>query len=61
MASIYVQFSDATEKIITSVFSCEQDPSMWPNQGIVDSTDSRYAEFFNSVDAVARMSVPAPG
>lgn len=42
---MYVQFSDSTEAEIISAFGCPQDPVVWPNQGIVDTTDVRWETF----------------
>lgn len=47
MASIFVSFTDSTETVIGSSFTCPQDPSVWPYQGAVQDTDSRYQAFIN--------------
>ncbi|MHC8295311.1 tail fiber assembly protein [Pseudomonas sp. LB3P58] len=47
MTDIYVQFSDETQTVITSVFGCPQDPAYWPNQGVVQDNDQRYLDFLN--------------
>lgn len=47
MAIAYVQFSDATETKIISVFTNPQDPEQYPNQGIIEDSDQRYIDFFN--------------
>ncbi|MFM0173184.1 hypothetical protein PQR33_28105 [Paraburkholderia sediminicola] len=44
---MYVAFSDATEAVISSVFSCAQDDSAHPFQGSVTASDPRYATFYN--------------
>lgn len=44
---VYVQFSDATETDVVSVYSSPQDSTAHPNQGTVDSTDPRYVAFVN--------------
>lgn len=47
MATVFVQFTDATETVIASVFGCPQDSSAYPNQAIVDSSDARYQAYIN--------------
>lgn len=42
---MYVQFSDSAQTKIISVFSCPQDPAIYPNQAEVDATDERYVAF----------------
>lgn len=46
---MYVQFTDETKTKICSIFDCPQDPEVWPNQGEVDESDSRYQAFLNPV------------
>lgn len=41
MGTIFVQFADATESVIVSIFSCEQDPNAHPFQGVVALDDDR--------------------
>lgn len=41
----YVQFSDNSETVITSVFGCPQDPESYPFQGEVQDDDERYLAF----------------
>jgi hypothetical protein len=53
MTAINVQFSDPTEKVITSVFGCPQDPEVWPNQGQIDSSDPRYLVFIDPAATTA--------
>ncbi|SAK88303.1 hypothetical protein AWB77_04770 [Caballeronia fortuita] len=47
--TVFVQFADSTEKRIVSVFGCEQDPSVWPNQGQVGDDDPRLEAFQNGL------------
>ncbi len=47
MTTINVQFSDATETKIVSVFCCPQDLVAYPNQGQIDDADPRYQAFIN--------------
>lgn len=57
---MFVQFTDADEKVISAVFANEQDISAFPNQGQVDLSDPRYASFFNALPALARQWMPSP-
>ncbi|GMG89679.1 hypothetical protein Cmtc_08990 [Cupriavidus sp. TKC] len=45
MEKIYVQFADATEKTIASVFGAPQDPEVYANLGEIDDADPRYLAF----------------
>lgn len=56
-----VQFSDVSETEIVSIFSCAQDPAIYPNQGVVGTDDARYAIFFNALSVLCRRGLPAPG
>lgn len=42
---MFVQFSDASENIVISVFAEPQDPSSWPNQGDISEDDQRYQAY----------------
>lgn len=53
MTTVYVQFSDATKTNVISVFGCPQDPSVWPNQGEIDSADARYQAFINPASTLS--------
>lgn len=44
--TIYVQFSDASDETIINAWSEPQDPTVWENQGTVQSDDARYATFY---------------
>lgn len=47
MTTIYVQFSDNSETTVVSVFGNAQDPAVFPNQGEIADTDSRYLAFLH--------------
>lgn len=49
MTTKFVQFSDASKTIITSVFGCAQDSATYPNQAEIDDTDPRYLAFLNPI------------
>jgi hypothetical protein len=46
MATINVQFSDASETAIVSYFSGEPDSKFWANCGTVDTSDARWASYY---------------
>jgi len=62
MVALYVQFSDSTETEITSIFSCPQNPSSFPNQAEIDSSDSRYKAYYEALSpiATANSGLPVP-
>ena len=47
MTTLYVQFSDSTQTAIIATFSSPQDPTVYPNQGTLDSEDPIYLEYIN--------------
>lgn len=57
---IYVQFFDATEQKITSVFGCPQDPGVWPFQGSVEASDVRYKTYYESLSGDGLAGLPQP-
>jgi hypothetical protein len=60
MAEIFVQFADATEKVIVAAFGCAQDETAWPNQGIVANSDSRWAAYYATIPIGAQAAWPEP-
>jgi hypothetical protein len=60
MTTINVQFSDSTQKSVVSYFGCPQDPSAYPNQGQIDTSDPRYAAFYSSLPPIAQPGMPTP-
>ncbi len=59
MSVIHVQFSDEKETTIQSIFSCPQDPVVWPAQGKVADTDSRYLAFLERCPGIGVLT-PLP-
>lgn len=57
---MYVQFKDVAATAIIAVFSCAQDPAIYPNQATIDSTDSRYKAYFLSLPSAAQATLPQP-
>jgi len=53
MTAVFVQFSDATETVVSGVFACAQDPKDHPNQGEIDDSDPRYQAFINPASTLA--------
>jgi hypothetical protein len=56
---INVQFSDATETTVVSVFANAQDPEVWPNQGEIADTDARYIQFISPAPTPASKAAEA--
>lgn len=61
MSNIYVQFADSSESAIVSVFCNEQDPAVWPNQGVIPSSDARWATFYNAQPSTVKQYLMSPG
>lgn len=57
---MFVQFSDATEKVIVAVFASGQDIGRFPNQGQIEASDARYARFFDSLPSFIQETMPPP-
>lgn len=60
MEALNVQFADASETTIVSLFSSPQDPTVYSNLGTVEPSDARWAAFYNSLPAWAHQGIPAP-
>lgn len=60
MTTLNVQFQDSSNEVITSYFANPQDVSVFPNQGTVDTSDARYATFFEQLPPAMRAGLPAP-
>lgn len=45
--NINVQFTDANQTTVASVFGCPQDSGQYPNQAIILDTDPRYIAFIS--------------
>lgn len=58
--SIFVQFSDANETSIISVFASPQDEVAYPNQGTVETTDASWHSFYAELQAEMASCWPAP-
>jgi len=54
MSKIYVEWTDASATAVLSVFSCPQDPTAYPNQAVIDSSDARYQAFINPMETIAQ-------
>ncbi|MDR6583819.1 hypothetical protein J2W50_002017 [Herbaspirillum frisingense] len=60
MASIHVQFEDESEQRVVAVFGSEQQSDVYPNQAVIETTDLRYIEFYESFPVFMRATLPAP-
>jgi hypothetical protein len=61
MITINVQFSDGSDTSVVSYFACAQDPSTYQNLGVVDSDNTKWAEFYNSLSVMMQNGMPTPG
>jgi len=57
---MYVQFTDSSGTAVTAVFANPQDAGSFPNQGIIEVSDARYAEYFKAVPPLLQPFLPAP-
>lgn len=60
MIEIFVQFSDTSDETIVAAFGSPQDKTAFPNQGVVDSSDLRWAPYYKSILAGVQSAWPAP-
>lgn len=60
MTLLYVQFADESEEVIISYFGSPNDPDVWPNQGTVDTSDPRWAVYWNGLPILLQRMLPAP-
>jgi hypothetical protein len=61
MATINVQFSDATQSSVSAYFGCAPAAAAYENLGTLDSSDSRWAKFYNSMPKIIQECLPAIG
>lgn len=57
--TLNVQFADSSESTIDAYFASPQDPSAYANLGTVDTSDPRWASFYEAVGG-AIAGLPAP-
>ena len=60
MTTLNVQFTDSTEATIVAYFGCAQNPAVWANTGTVDSSDARWATYYNSITTSMQPYLPVP-
>lgn len=60
MTTINVQFADSTQAVIISYFAGPQDPDVWPNQGVIDASDARWAAFYKIFSGQIQTGMPIP-
>lgn len=60
MVALNVQFSDSTQETITGYFAGPQDEADYPNQGVVDSSDSRWLAYYENQPIAIRSCLPSP-
>lgn len=44
---VFVQFKDPSKEVVVAIFSCAQDPEVWPIVEEVSDNDPRYLEFMD--------------
>ncbi|WP_162999441.1 hypothetical protein [Burkholderia sp. Nafp2/4-1b] len=60
MATIYVQFTDASEQEIGGWFGMSQPSGAYPNCAELDTADPRWATYYDTQPEYARADMPAP-
>lgn len=61
MTDIYVQYTDASGTAILAVFTSAQDDTVYPNQGVIESSDERYVAYYDALTSIVQMGMIAPG
>lgn len=56
-----VQFSDSTEKTVIAWFLSPQDALLYPNMGTLDTSDERWATYYNGQPGWMQAMLPPPG
>lgn len=56
MGTIFVQFADAKNKQVVSVFGGPQNEDDHPHQGEIEENDPRYLAYLNPVEEVQEVS-----
>ncbi|CAB3784257.1 hypothetical protein LMG28138_01773 [Pararobbsia alpina] len=57
---INVQFEDSTDQTIQSVFASPQDPKVWANLGLVDTSDALWETYYNAQSVTVQQYLLAP-
>jgi hypothetical protein len=57
---MFVQFADATGAVIIATFAEPQNAAAFPNQGIVEATDARWATYYATLPAFAQAGLTPP-
>jgi hypothetical protein len=60
MTTINVQFSDSSDEVVVSYFASPQDGNVWPNQGEIDTGDSRWKAYYDTQPEPIKSLLPAP-
>jgi len=61
MTTINVQFSDATETVVTGYAGCPQDENTWPHQGVISVSDPRWKTYYDAQHpAIIQPYLPEP-
>jgi hypothetical protein len=57
---INVIFIDETETVVRGYFGSPQDAAAWPNQGQIETSDQRWATYYNGLPEGMRDGLPKP-
>ncbi|KWN11133.1 hypothetical protein [Burkholderia ubonensis] len=60
MTTNYVQFTDASEQEIGGWFGMPQQSGTYPNCAEIDTSDSRWATYYDAQPEYERAELPAP-
>lgn len=60
MTTLNVQFFDGSDTTIVSYFGGPQDPSIYENQGLVETSDPRWKTYYDAQGAFGQQYLPAP-
>jgi hypothetical protein len=60
MQMINVQFADDSDQVVVSYLSGPQDPAYYPNQGVISTSDPRWAAYYNAKPFFLRDGLPTP-
>jgi hypothetical protein len=58
---VFVQYSDASQAALASVFGCPQNQDVYPNQDQIPSSDARYGMYFTNLPVLVQAHLIRPG
>lgn len=63
MTMINVQFADSTDAVVIAYLAAPVPEALeeyWPNTGTLDTSDQRWATYYNMQPALIQAALPAP-